>query len=123
MTVRESIRQADELKPNAFSDETKLKWISDLEGRLALNTFLMAGAELRYFQYSFPGDLDVELLVQPPHDGIYTAYLAAKIDEANGEYEKYQNSMTAYNGLYGDFLRWFARTYEPAQGYRYCFRG
>ncbi len=119
MTIREAIRQTDDIKPNSFTEQTKLKWLSDLEGRLALNTFLLAAAELRYFQYGYPGDMDVELLVQPPHDNIYTAFLAAKIDEANGEYEKYQNSMAGYNALYGDFVRWFAAMYEPAQGYRY----
>jgi len=117
MTIREAIRRVDDVKPNAFPEEAKLKWLSDLDGRLALNVFLMATAELRCFQYSYPADLDIELLVLPPHDDIYTAYLAAKIDEANGEYEKYQNSMTAYNSLYGDFVRWFAALYEPAQGY------
>lgn len=119
MTIQDAIRRVDDIKPNSFTDETKLKWLSDLEGRLALDVFLLAGVELRYFQYAYPGGMDAELLVQPPHDDIYTAYLAAKIDEANGEYELYQNSMAAYNGLYGDFARWFARTYEPAQGYRF----
>jgi len=125
MTIREAIQWVDDIKPNSFSDETKLKWLSALEGRLALNVFLLAGVELRYFQYGYPADMDAELLVQPPHDDIYTAYLAAKIDEANGEYELYQNSMTTYNGLFGGFARWFARTYEPAQGYRFggCLNG
>jgi len=120
MTIRDAIRRVDDIKPNSFPDETKFRWLNDLEGRLAFNVFLMAGAELRYFQYRWPGDLDTELLVQPPHDDIYPALLTAKIDGANGEFELYQNAMSAYNELYGDFVRWFARTYEPAQGYRFC---
>ena len=43
--------------------------------------------------------------------------LQAKIDEANGEYNKYVNSMQIYNEHYGNFVRWFAGLYEPAQGY------
>lgn len=35
----------------------------------------------------------------------------------NGEYNKYQNSMEQFNAHYGNFVRWFASTYEPAQGY------
>ncbi len=117
MNIREAIRRADDVKPNSFTEEAKFQWLNELEGRLALGAFLVATAELKWFQYDYPAGLDMELLVLPPHDGIYPAYLAAKIDEANGEYEKYQNSMTAYNGLLGDFTRWFAALYEPAQGY------
>ena len=60
-------------------------------------------------------DLGAELLVRFPHDDIYEAWLAAKIDFANGEYEKYQNSMAMYNELYEDFVQLVAMRYRPAQ--------
>ena len=44
----------------------------------------------------------------------YAPYLEAKIDYANGEYEKYQNSMQMFNSFWGEFLRWFALVYRPA---------
>jgi len=120
MTIKQAIQLSDDVKPNAFLERAKYQWLNELEGRVALNTFLMAGAELRFFQYRYPDDGDLELLVLPPHDGIYPAYLNAQIDKLNGEYDKYQNSMAAYNALFGDFTRWFARVYEPAQGYCLC---
>lgn len=68
--------------------------------------------------YSYPDGLDMELLVKPPYDELYVLYLEAKIDAENGEYNKYQNSLQLYNNAYGNFLRWFAGTYDPVQGYK-----
>ena len=65
-----------------------------------------------------PGDLDKELLVDPPYDDIYELYLEAEIDRANGEYNKYQNTMQSYNARRGDFVTWFCQIWDPAQGSR-----
>lgn len=117
MRIREAIKWVDEVKPNAFDSETKVAWLNALEGRIASSVFLLAPAETRQLQYSLPEDLETELLVTAPHDDMYTLWLAAKIDEANGEYDKYQNTMQIYNEHFGSFLRWFAGLYDPAQGY------
>lgn len=117
MRIQEAIKQVDDVKPNAFDQETKVAWLNALEGRIAAATFLLAPVEIRQLQYRLPEDLETELLVTAPNDDIYTLWLAAKIDEANGEYDKYQNTMQIYNEHYGSFLRWFAGLYDPVQGY------
>lgn len=117
MTIQDVIDLVDEVKPNAFTSKVKLAWISALEGRLAADVFLLAPVEIAALQYQYPDDLNTELLVAPPHDDIYALYLQAKIDEGNGEYNKYQNTMQIYNGYFGSFLRWFAGLYDPVQGY------
>lgn len=117
MKLREAIERVDEIKPNAFSSAVKTDWINALEGRIAADVLLLAPAEVKQLRYTYPEDQNTELLVDPPHDDIYTLWLAAKIDEANGEYNKYQNTMQIYNEHFGDFVRWFASTWEPAQGY------
>ncbi len=118
MTLQDAIDYADEMKPNAFSDAHKVAWLNNLEGRIMEDVFLMDVDRTGDLLYSYPDDLETELMVRPPHDDIYTLWLMAKIDEANGEYTKYANSMSIYNEHYGSFVRWFARTYRPAQGYR-----
>lgn len=55
-----------------------------------------------------------ELLVSPPHSKVYWTYLTAMIDYANGEYDKYNNTRTMYNEDMGEFMRWFATVYRPA---------
>ena len=122
MTIGKVIERVDAVKPNAFDSETKVEWLNALEGRIAADVFLMAAEEIVQLHYSWPADQDTELLVASPHDDIYGLWLQAKIDEANGEYNKYQNTMQIYNEHFGDFVRWFASTYEPAQGYERRYR-
>lgn len=110
------IARVDENRPNAFSSATKMKWISDLDGKIAADVFLMDIAQIRELEYRHPDGLEQEPLVTFPHDDIYDLWLEAKIDAANGEYNRYQNTMQLYNESYGNFVRWFASVYEPAQG-------
>lgn len=116
MKLREVIDMVDDVKPNAFETATKIAWLNRLEGTLASEVFLLAPAEVRQLQYT-ADDLDTELLVDPPYDDIYVLWLEAKIDEANGEYNKYQNTMQIYNARRADFVAWFCQTWDPAQGY------
>lgn len=118
MTVEEAISWADQVKPNAFPRAVKAEWLWRLEGSLALEVFLMDKAELEELDRMRREAEDCELLVDPPYDDIYTLFLAAKIDEANGEYEKYANSSQFYNARRSAFTCWFCQTYDPAQGYR-----
>jgi hypothetical protein len=62
---------------------------------------------------SFDGSQTV-LLVRPPHDKLYAAYVVAQIDFANGEYDKYNNTMQLFNGFWGEYCRWYSRTFRPA---------
>ena len=117
MTIREVIDNVDDIKPNAFLDETKLRWINRLEGRICLDVFLMTIDQANELAYKHPDNMNTELLVQHPHDDIYEEWLKACIDEANGEYTKYANTMALFNAKYRNFVAWFAREYKPAQGH------
>lgn len=120
MTVGDAIRFVDTIKPNAFPDEAKILWLSQLEGKLAGDVFLMAPAEIRKFDYSQLAKTKAKakvLLVDPPHDNLYTEWLKAQIDHENGEYSKYQNTMQMFNERYNEFVAWFAGIYRPADSY------
>lgn len=116
-TIREIIERVDETRPNSFTEKVKLSWLSELEGKIAADVMLMSIDEIRELEYKHPDSLDKEPLVSYPHQDMYVYWLEAKIDYANGEYNKYQNSMEFYNQHYTTFVRWFANTYEPAHGY------
>lgn len=115
-TIREVIGRIDDSKPNAFENEDKVRWLSLLDGKIAADVMMMSITEIQQFNYS-ADDMDRELLVSFPHDDIYDYWLMAQIDLANGETDKYQNSAEVYNAAYSNFVRWFANTYAPAQGY------
>lgn len=115
-TIKQILEQVDRVKPNAFSPETKLVWIAELDGKIALNVMLMDKAELDAFHYQYPDSLDKEPLVPFPHNVLYEKWLIAQIDAANEEWNRYANDIEIYNSYYKDFVRWFASTYQPAQG-------
>lgn len=118
MTPRKAIQRADEAKPNAFPEEAKFDWLMSFEGRVAANVLLAMPNELsEIMSRGFSDGMDEELLIKPPHDELYVLYLKACIDKENGEYSRYADTMQIYNEAYGDFARWWGRTYEPAQGY------
>ncbi len=117
MTIAEVIERVDAVKPNAFDSATKVEWLNTLEGRLAADVLLLAPAEVGQLRYTWDDDQGAELLAASPHDDIYGLWLQAMIDFANGEYNKYQNTMQLYNEHYGTFVRWFAGLYHPAQGH------
>ena len=194
MKLTDVIAYCDRIKPNAFSDEVKAGWVSEAEGLVYTEIFLLMPGEFRPFvlsdtysaagmcfpeadlirlkspvpdgfradgllkltvdqtsetslyaensgtakyrilsisadgceirlDASFPDtgreedpaswtlDFDgtgVEVAVRPPHDKLYAAYLTAMIDFANGEYNKYQNSMQLFNLAFGEFARWYS---------------
>ena len=192
MTIKECFDYVDEIKPNAFTNDTKTVWLNEVEGMVQTEIFLNAETDvfeyhysaevttpitipddhtigiadktvLKYFRpgggiknfspggiysadaktaitiqgvsadglvfpeesFSATGTTEVsatlkfdgstcELLAEPPHHKLYPEYIIARIDYANGEYDKYQNTMAMFNAFWGEFSRWFARTYRPA---------
>lgn len=111
-TIRQVIQYVDDVKPNAFSNSTKVEWINEAEGLVQTEVLLRAIEEVE--TYTWEEDADTELLVRPPHDKLYRAYLTAMIDYANGEYGRYSNTVQMFNAHLGEFQRWFATVYRPA---------
>jgi len=116
-TYREIAERVNRVKPHAFDEETVLYWLTELDGMLAAEVFLMDVNQIAQLQHRFPEGLEHEPLVGFPYEGIYDAWVKAKIDLENGEYDKYQNQMAAYNSMLKSFKNWFLNTYDPAQGY------
>lgn len=114
-TLREVIDLVDGIKPNAFDDAVKVAWLASLDQKIAVNVMLLSREDAGQIRYS-TGNMDAQLLVGAPYEDIYEAWLCAKIDFANGEAEKYQNSITMYNAIYDEFVVWYAMTYDPVQG-------
>lgn len=112
MDIKTAIKIADEMKPNAFSVTVKTQWINEVEGKVQTDIFLLASEELTF--YDAGEDQETELLVKPPHDRLYWAYLIAMIDLANEEYKKYANSVQVFNSFWSEFERWYTERFRPA---------
>ena len=116
MTLSEVISYVDAIEPNAYTNDQKTAWVSECEGMAYTEVFLLSPYEFHPLDYD--ENEEDTLAVMPPHDKIYPRYLQAKIHFANGEYDRYANAMAMFNAAWGEFVRWFARTYSPADGYR-----
>lgn len=114
MKLSEAIKFVDDIKPNAFTDETKTCWINQCEGLVQTEVMLIATADI--IQYTYEENANTVLLTAPPHDKIYLSYLMAMVDFANGEYNRYQNTMELFETQFKEYMRWFTQKYRPADG-------
>lgn len=131
MTPSKAIEIIDSLRPNSYSEEDKLRWINELDGMVKRLVFqwdenYIKGIKEQYEKgqitekeyneimdkmktYSYPDDLDRELLIPAPYEEIYSLYLEAKIDYHNREYINYNNSATMFELRYSEFKKDYIR--------------
>lgn len=127
MTVREAITQVDKLKPNKFTMEDKVQWLSDIDGiivRELLDTHEDSPVEGEFHGYSIE-DMDAELIVPSPYNVLYRWYLESQIDLGNMEIQKYNNTKTLFNNAYTTYTDHYNRTHMPKQkvnGFRFTER-
>lgn len=106
---------ADAMKPNALTDEQKYQFINEVEGLVQTEVMLLVSDDIVTYDPENDG-VDTVLLVKPPHDKLYVAYLVAMIDYANGEYNKYANTIEQFNVYYAEYHRWYFSHFHPADG-------
>ena len=105
MTPNKAIEIVDSLKPNSYSEEDKLRWINELDGMVQR---LVIQAD-NINQYSYPEDMDKELLIPAPFDDVYTLFLEAKIDYYNREYGNYNNSAMMFEAQFSEYKKAYIR--------------
>ena len=122
MKIIEAINKIDALKPNNYTQEDKIGWLSTLDG-LIKNEIIDTHENkdnITFAGYTAETSTDTELLVPAPYEDVYIKWLEAQIDYANGEIGKYNNGMTMFNSAYSAFERYYNRNNMPlAKGFRY----
>ena len=112
MKVRQAIVLARELKQIDqvnYPDLLMLQFLNECEGKLQTEFLHIADVDCQRYTEN---DMDMDLIVGPPHDKLYYAYLCAMIDFTNGEYAKYNNSIIVANAFMAEWAAWFNRTHE-----------
>lgn len=116
MTIKECIDIVDTQKPNTYTVEDKVRWLSFIEA-IIINEVLKTheGYDGRYdlFDGYSEEKLSVSLVVPSPHDRLYTAYLKMKIDGENGETARYNNSVATYNAYMTEYRKYYNKTHMP----------
>lgn len=148
MTIQEAIDRIDALKPNRFSFEEKVAWLSNVDGQIWMEIMLTHehppvprcrpkpaddddwgpqpdpapspfDEHGHFIGYTNATEPDEELLVKAPYaDDIYVYYLACQIDLGNAEIVKYNNDKTLYNNALQAFADYWNRTHVPLQKVR-----
>jgi hypothetical protein len=103
------------LKPNSYTQEEKVKWLSTVEGVIYRNIIKTHhGSHLLFIDgYSSDTPVDTRMIVPPPYDELYVLWLEAQIDYHNGEFTRYNNTIIKYNDLYQAYSNDFNRTHMP----------
>ena len=124
MTIIEAINRTDSVKPNAYSQQEKVRWLSTLDGTVKneiIDTH-EGTEEIIFSGYNDETPLNTELLIPAPYEDVYIRYLEMQIDYANGEYGKYNNSAAAYNTAFSAFEKYYNREHMPRScGPRFLF--
>ena len=107
MTVTQAITRSAALTGQALSGDAPVRWLSELDGQLALTFYRADG----WTPYDPTGDLDTALLVPHPWDGLYIHRLAAMTYFTNGEYDRYENERVMCEKTLADFRAYMQRSH------------
>lgn len=117
MTIREAIDRVDTSNPNTISEEEKIRWLSLLDNSIYtdiyMTHYLNPCEEERTFEPYSVDNTEKELFVPYPYDELYPAYLQMKIDEANKETDRYNNSAVLYNSYLEDYTHHYHKNHRP----------
>ena len=104
MTVQDCIDYVDSIEPNAYTNAQKTGWLNEVEGKVYTQLFLVQPYEFKQTPQT--------LALPAPYDRMYSRYLQAMIHYANGEYDRYANSMAMFNEVWAEANRWFGGDFD-----------
>lgn len=124
ITAYEVIMEANDLSPNQYDNDLKLKWLRDLDGKIFQEIIEIHEDEeaVERFEEADYDSTDVELLITMPYArDVYVAFLRSKIAEADAEADRYNLYATVFNSEYGQWAAWYNRTVPLKRytGWRY----
>ena len=118
MTIQEAIAGIDERKPNTVPEETKLRWLEELDWEIFRDVLLTHAGTVPEFT-GYPGDMSQEdreaavLLAPAPYDSMYLYCLESHIDYENGETGRFNNSNAMFRAVFDAYRNWYNRTHRP----------
>lgn len=109
MTIREAITLADAQKPNQVGKELKVRWLSELDGRVMCE-IIAPLVEEPFAGYASDVSENTVLKVPYPYDAIYPAWIAMNVARMNGESAKCNDYADVCEEQLDGFRRFYART-------------
>lgn len=109
MKISEALQRIDALYPNSFSEEDKLRWLSNLDWTIKVEIIDIRSTHSVYSGYNADTDMETELLAPAPYDDMYIYWMQAMIDWNNQELASYNNSISRFNEVYAKYRNWYNR--------------
>lgn len=114
MKIIDAINRIDALKHNTYTQGDKVAWLSRVDSMVKkLILDLYEGEEAAFTGYDDHTSVDTELLVPEPFDEMYLRWLEAQMDYNNGEYNKYNNSISMFNTAFEAYQNYYNRNHMP----------
>lgn len=120
MNINEAITLVDTYKPNRFTREQKVRWLSNIDAGIFKDIIKTHEPDedtptefTPYYERSWAPETPPVLLAPEPYDIMYRYALEAQIDLGNMELAKYNNSSNLYNAAYAQYAAWYNRTHMP----------
>lgn len=125
MKLIEAVQKANDLKKNTYDQNHKVEWLSRLDSMVMRHIIQthQGGENVTFTGYNAETDPETVLLVPEPYDEMYLRWLEAQIDYYNGEYGRYNNSITAFYGVWNNYIDYYRQTHMPRAvgGNRFVF--
>ncbi len=116
MKLGEALARVDGMKPNGYTAEEKVRWLSELDGVLWNEAGKAAGLPKPALPYCWDRDAELELPVAAEYADLYVKYLFAQIDFHNGDFSRYNASAALYQAGYESYTAYLRREKPPDGG-------
>jgi F0F1-type ATP synthase gamma subunit len=120
ITINDAISYFDAQCPNQYSQEEKIKWLSELDEQIYNDVIaLREGADNIEFNGYDNDSLNTELLVETPYTEIYRYWLEKSVDFSNREITAMNNAIAMYNNYLDDYTSWYNRQHKKSAKQRW----
>ena len=109
ITLNKVVADTKQLRPTSttFTDDMIAGWAWSLEQKIVNEVY-----DLEALEGVETADWDEALSVSGTYESMYALYSIAQVDYFLQEYEAYNNSVAAFNGVYDEFRRWYIRSHD-----------
>ncbi len=107
MTIQNFLDLTDALAPGGADPVVRLRWLSEIEGRVRVELLGESPAELSVIASDTPRD--TVLAAPMPYDRLYWLYHLAMCDYLAGDSARYENAAAMFNEAYASFGRYLKR--------------
>ena len=111
MKVSDAIARANALRPgNSIPTDIKRAWLTEFDYNVLHDVIMPHAGDIPEYSGYTDSD-DAEMLIPDSHAEVYPDYLVAKIDQAQGEVQRYNTSASQFEESYSAYRKWYNRNH------------